>query len=61
MKIDELAMKGIEWLNIFKNEHIYDDNLIGYSLENRLEYFTQQEIINYNKETKEINLIEIGG
>jgi len=28
MKIDELAMKGIEWLNIFKNEHIYDDNLI---------------------------------
>jgi len=28
MKIDELAIKGIEWLNIFKNEHIYDDNLI---------------------------------
>jgi len=27
MKIDELYRKGMEWLNIFKYEHIFDDNL----------------------------------
>lgn len=61
MKTDELDRKGKEWLNIFKNEHIYDDNLVDESFEHRLDYFSQLKVLNYNKDTKEINLVDAVG
>ena len=45
----------MEWLNIFKNEHVFDDNLANHDFERRLHFVAAVGIVHHDKEKDEIS------
>jgi hypothetical protein len=58
LKSLELKQRGLEWLNIFKNEHIFADEYALQDFTNRLEFMATIKALNYDPEKQEITLTE---
>lgn len=58
LKTKDLHTKGMMWLDIFKNEHVFDDRLDDAKYEERLDFMASAKLISYDKVKDEISLIE---
>ena len=47
--------KGKQWLNIFCNEHVFDDNLANHDFNARLHFINEKKVVIYDKEKDEIS------
>lgn len=58
IKSPELKKRGLEWLNIFKNEHVFNDEYAVHEFSHRLKFLADIQALNYNHEKDEITLTE---